>query len=238
MVSMDAPTFLSLDEALASLGSVLAEPARARMLCALMDGRAHTATELALVAEISPSTASGHLARLQDDAWIRCIPQGRHRYYTLADDEIGALIETLLGAAQRPRSPMRTHTPDALRHARTCYNHAAGEFAVDLLDRMLARAWLAGTPEGYTLSEAGRAAFAAIGLDDAALQERTKGRRTFAKPCLDWSERRAHLGGVLGAALLDTLIDKRWAIRQLDSRALTITARGQRALDDWLGKQP
>jgi DNA-binding transcriptional ArsR family regulator len=236
MAPMDAPTFVSLDEALASLGSALAEPARARMLCALMDGRAHTATELALVAEISPSTASGHLARLQDDRWIRCIPQGRHRYYTLADDDVAALIETLLGVAQRARSPMRTHTPDSLRHARTCYNHAAGEFAVELLDRMLAREWLVATHDGYALSDAGRTAFAKIGLDDGALQVRSKGRRHFAKPCLDWSERRPHLGGVLGAALLDTLIDKRWAIPELDSRALTVTARGQRALDDWLGK--
>lgn len=233
---MDAPTSPTLDEALASLGAALAEPARARMLCALMDGRAHTATELSLVADISPSTASGHLSKLQDQAWIRCIPQGRHRYYTLADDEIAGLIETLLGAAQRARSPMRTPTPDALRHARTCYHHAAGEFAVEMLDKMLANRWL--TPSldagAYTLSEAGRVAFAQIGLDDETLQARTRGRRHFAKPCLDWSERRAHLGGGLGAALLEVLVARRWVLQDLDTRALTVTARGQRAIDDWL----
>lgn len=232
---MDALTHPSLDEALASLGAALSEPARARMLCALMDGRAHTATELSLVAEVSPSTASGHLSRLQDHAWIRCIPQGRHRYYVIADDEVASLIETLLGVAQRTLSPMRTPTPEPLRHARTCYHHAAGTFAVALLDQMLARAWLVPSSDGYTLSAPGQAAFAQIGLDDATLRAHARGRRHFAKPCLDWSERRPHLGGALGAALLERMLDKRWVVQDLDSRALTVTARGQRALDDWLG---
>ncbi|RKP51960.1 ArsR/SmtB family transcription factor [Pararobbsia silviterrae] len=233
---MDASIQPNLDDALAALGAVLAEPARARMLCALMDGRAHTATELSLVAGISPSTASAHLSRLQDSVWIRCIPQGRHRYYALADDEIAALIETLLGAAQRRMPSIRSTTPEPLRHARTCYHHAAGAFAVDLHDRMMARAWLVPMAEGYALSDAGRAAFARLGLDADTLRARARGKRHVAKSCLDWSERRPHLGGVLGAALLDLMIDKHWVIRDLDSRALTVTARGQRALDAWLAQ--
>ncbi len=234
---MDALTQPSLDDALAALGAALAEPARARMLCALMDGRAHTATELALVAEIGPSTASGHLARLQDGAWIRCVPQGRHRYYTLADDEVAALIETMLGVV-RGRSRMQTSTPDPLRHARTCYHHAAGEFAVDLLDRILARGWLEPIHDGYQLSTHGKVAFARIGLDESALREAARSRRWFARPCLDWSERRSHLGGALGAALLATMIEKRWVVRELDSRALQIPPRGQRAIEDWLSHDP
>lgn len=224
------------DNHLARIAGAIAEPARARMLCCLLDGHARTSTELSVVGEVSPSTASAHLARLRDERLIDMVAQGKHRYYTLASADVGAALEALLVVAGLPRPAFQPNTPDRLRHARTCYDHMAGTVAVALHDQIAAQGWLASTAAGeagaggateYALSAAGEAGFARAGIDLAALR---KLRRRFACPCLDWSERRPHIGGALGAALLQLALRRGWVERELDSRALAVAAKGQRQL--------
>lgn len=219
------------DAPIAAIAAAIAEPARTRMLCRLLDGHARTGTELAIVAGISPSTASVHLARLVGCRLVRVAAQGRHRYYSLANAHVATALEALTVLAGAPRTPFVPSTPDALRTARTCYDHMAGAVAVALHDRMFALRWLAHAPaEGeaaYALTPAGQRAVTALGVDVGVIRTR---RRRFACGCLDWSERRPHLAGAVGAALLDAALAHGWMRRQLDSRALELTARGRRAL--------
>ena len=220
----------SADMRLAQLAGAIAEPARARMLCSLLDGHARTATELAVLAEVGASTASAHLARLRDDGLLSMLAQGKHRYYRLASAEVGQALEALLVVAGVPRLPFAPSTPERLRRARTCYDHMAGTVAVTLHDQMHAQGWL--LDEGregreYCVSEAGAAGMAALGID---VHQLLRQRRRFACACLDWSERRAHLGGALGAALLQLALRQRWAERELDSRALRVTPAGEQRL--------
>ena len=215
----------SADMGLAQLAGAIAEPARARMLCSLLDGHARTATELSTLAEVGASTASAHLARLRDDGLLSMVAQGKHRYYRLASTEVARALEALLVVAGVPATPFTPSTPDRLRHARTCYDHMAGTVA--LHDQLHAQGWLLDDDGEYRLSEAGAAGMAALGIDVPQL---LKQRRRFACACLDWSERRAHLGGALGAALLQLALRQRWAERELDSRALRLTPAGERRL--------
>ena len=219
---------MDADHHLAGVASAIADPARARMLCALMDGRSRTATELAAVAGISASTASGHLQKLEAARFIECTPAGKHRYFRLAGTEAASAIESLLRVSGRKVPAFRTRTPNPLRFARTCYDHAAGEVAVRLHDWMLGAGWieLLGASE-YAVGVAGQVGFGSWGVD---LEGAGASRRRFAYPCLDWSERRFHLGGSLGAAVLDALEGKGWLIRELDSRALALTPGGRRGL--------
>ncbi|PHV47096.1 transcriptional regulator [Janthinobacterium sp. BJB301] len=219
----------SADMGLAQLAGAIAEPARARMLCSLLDGHARTATELAALAEVGASTASAHLARLRDDGLLSMLAQGKHRYYRLASAEVGQALEALLVVAGVAATPFTPTTPDRLRHARTCYDHMAGTVAVALHDQLQAQGWLLddGGEGEYRLSASGAAGMAALGIDVPQLQRQ---RRRFACACLDWSERRAHLGGALGAAILQLALRQRWAERELDSRALRLTPAGERRL--------
>ncbi|UQV45637.1 ArsR family transcriptional regulator [Janthinobacterium lividum] len=219
----------SADMGLAQLAGAIAEPARARMLCSLLDGHARTATELAALAEVGASTASAHLSRLREDGLLSMLAQGKHRYYRLANADVGLALEALLVVAGVAATPFTPTTPDRLRHARTCYDHMAGSVAVALHDQLHAQGWLLddGGEGEYCLSEAGAAGMAALGIDVPQLQRQ---RRRFACACLDWSERRAHLGGALGAALLQLALRQRWAERELDSRALHLTPDGERRL--------
>lgn len=230
------------DTALAEIAQSMAEPARARMLCCLMDGHARTATELAAVGEVGASTASAHLARLTGVGLIECQSQGRHRYYRLAGGEVGAALEAMLVLAGRSAAKslqaFEPSTPPGLREARRCYDHLAGDWAVRLHDHALLKAWIAvdaELPRAYTLSEAGRSAFATLGLDLAALHNK---RRRLACACMDWSVRSPHLGGALGAAWLQLMLAEAWVEGELDSRALRITPRGRRGLQGLLGAIP
>lgn len=216
------------DARLAGIAGAIAEPARARMLCCLMDGHARTSTELAVVGEVSPSTASVHLAKLKEQQLVRVLAQGKHRYYSLAGAEVASALEALMRLAGMEQPRFAPSTPDRLRHARTCYDHMAGAVAVGMHDFMARNNWLGTVVEGesaYQLSDKGTAALSGLGLDPDPLR---KARRRFACACLDWSERRPHLGGALGAAMLALLLEKRWVERDLDSRALAITSKGQR----------
>ena len=216
------------DHYLARVAGAIAEPARARMLCCLLDGHARTATELSVVAEISASTASAHLARLKDDHLVVFQAQGKHRYYQIANLDVATALEALLVVAGLPRTQFKPNTPERLRHARTCYDHMAGTVAVRLHDHFAEQDWLA--PNGgnqYDLTPTGEQQFHQLGLD---LQAMRKLRRRFACPCLDWSERRPHLGGALGAALLQLALKKGWVEQDLDSRALSVPPQGQRQM--------
>ena len=217
------------DEAVPGVAAAIGEPARARMLYCLLDGRARTSTELAAVAEVTPSTASVHLGRLRREGLVKVLAQGKHRYYRLAGASVAAALEALSVVAGAPRRAFVPTAPPRLRAARTCYDHIAGTLGVALHDRFHALGWLVGRPggEAYDVAPSGAKAFAAIGVDvDAARGQ----RRRFAYVCLDWSERRHHLAGALGAALLQAALARKWIARDLDSRALATTALGRREL--------
>ncbi|WHS58042.1 metalloregulator ArsR/SmtB family transcription factor [Pseudomonas sp. G2-4] len=216
------------DVGVSQVAAAIAEPARTRMLCALMDGHARTSTELASIAEVSASTASAHLSKLKDLALVRLHVQGRHRYYSLADPRVAQALEALMVIGQNAAPTFTPRTPDRLQFARTCYDHMAGTLAVRLHDRMIEAGWLLEVPgQGYRLSESGEALFKGVGIDVQLLATQ---RRRFACPCLDWSMRRPHLGGALGAALLQVVIKRKWVIQDLDSRALGLTASGRREM--------
>jgi len=217
-VSIDA------DAAVSGIATAIGEPARARMLYCLVDGHARTSTELAIVAEVSPSTASVHLNRLKAERLVKVFAQGKHRYYSLHGPQVAAVLEALsvLAGAGKKFVP---NTPNRLKAARTCYDHIAGTLGVALHDRFRARGWLWNIDDrAYELSPSGARAQAALGID---VDETRMLRRRFAYPCLDWSERRPHLGGALGAALLKCLLKRRWVSQDLDNRALSITGAGQ-----------
>lgn len=218
------------DAAISSIAAAIGEPARAKMLYHLADGRARTSTELAAVADVGPSTASVHLQRLKAERLVRVTAQGKCRYYSLAGADVAAALEALSVLAGAPRDAFVPTTPVRLRAARTCYDHIAGTLGVDLHDRLVALGWMRAVGRhraDYDLTTAGARALERIGIDVAAVRTR---RRRFAFACLDWSERRPHLGGALGAALLDLAVKRKWVEPDLDSRSLHVTAAGRREM--------
>ncbi len=213
---------------LACVAAAIAEPARARMLCVLLDQRARTSTELAMIAEVSPSTASAHLSKLREQNLLTVLAQGKHRYYQLSRVEVASALEALLNIASLSTAQFKPSTPLRLRRARSCYDHMAGEMAVALHDALIRAACLLPADDGsanYEVSEAGRALLSDLGV---ALELPAKSRRRYACACLDWSERRPHLGGALGANLLTFFRAQAWVEADLDSRVLTITRKGER----------
>jgi len=214
-----------IEDRLAALTAAIADRTRARMLCLLLDGRAYTATELSAAVDVAASTASSHLARLLEQQLIACVKQGRYRFYRLAGKPVADVLETLMALAGVERPVVKSTTPTSLRFARTCYDHMAGELAVLLHNRLFELAWLSGDND-YQLSSQGKIALEQLGVDCSL----PSSRRRFACSCLDWSERKAHLGGALGAALLTAFEKRGWLQRQLDSRALQLTPAGKKAL--------
>lgn len=214
------------DKAAADVAAAIGEPARARILYCLMDGHARTSTELATVADVAPSTASAHLNRLTAASLLKVLAQGKHRYYDLASPDVAKVLEGLIVVAGGARTPFTPKTPSRLRAARTCYDHLAGEVGVLLHDRFRALGFLRASSEeeGYDLTAPGAEALAALGIDVGAVRAL---RRRFAFGCLDWSERRPHLGGALAAAVLKVALARKWVIPDLDSRALAVTPRGR-----------
>lgn len=210
--------------------ALIGDPARANMLAALMGGRALTATELAAEAGVSAPTASEHLKKLAAGGLVAVRPQGRHRYFALAGPEAAGLVEALMGfAATRGGARFRPGPRDpALRAARVCYNHLAGEAGVQLYDSLRARGFVTLGAEGLRLSPAGESFVAGLGLDLAALKAQ---RPALCRECLDWSERRSHLAGSLGRALYDRMQALGWIERLGDSRAVRFRGTGRRAFD-------
>ena len=219
------------DEQVCRVAGAIAEPARARILFSLMDNRARTSTELAMIANVSPSTASAHLNRLKDERLVKVTAQGKHRYYRLAGEEIADLLESLSVLAGKSCKEFVPSTPAELLAARTCYDHVAGRLGVGLHDRLMTMHCLSpAKPDGdnaYELTSAGVKMLSKLGVDVEAIRD---ARRRFAFGCIDWSERKPHLGGAVGAALLKLLLENGWVDRDIESRALFVTRRGNREL--------
>lgn len=224
---MNAPP--DIDTAVSQIAAAIGEPARARMLYCLMDNHARSSTELAVVARVSPSTASVHLNRLMAEKLIQVHVQGKHRYYSLHGPQVAAALEALNVLAGDSRKKFVPNTPSRLRTARTCYDHMAGTLGVQFHDHFQASGWLTNGSDSnvYELTPNGAKALTTLGID---LEEARALRRRFAYACLDWSERRPHIGGALGSALLNLFLKKKWVTQELDNRALFITKVGQREL--------
>jgi DNA-binding transcriptional ArsR family regulator len=221
----------------ASIAAAIGEPARARMLYSLLDGHARTSTELAIVGEVSPSTASVHLARLKEQRLVKVLRQGKHRYYSLDGENVARTLESLTVLAGGARQKFVPATPAHLRSARTCYDHMAGYLAVSLRDRFEKLNWLVVEnvdEDAYDLTEKGAKALGTLGIDIGAVRAL---RRRFAYACVDWSERRPHIGGALGGAILQVALKHEWFVQDLDSRALSVTALGRRQLQARFGVQ-
>ncbi len=198
------------------------------MLYSPLDNHARTSTELAVIAGVSPATASVHLNRLKSAGLVRVLVQGKHRYYSLEGAGVAGVLESLSVLAGDPREAFVPNTPASLRGARTCYDHMAGTLGVLLHDRLLTLGWLiTDSADNYLATPKGIKAFDTLGVDIAELQSL---RRRFAFGCLDWSERRFHLGGAVGAGLLNTALKKKWVSQDLDSRILSVTSLGRREL--------
>jgi DNA-binding transcriptional ArsR family regulator len=220
---------------ISGVAGLVGDPARARMLTALMDGRARTAKELAYGAGVTPQTTSSHLAKLVGAGLLVMERQSRHRYFRLASPSVGHVVEALMAvapASARPR-PARAETPlEAIRLARTCYDHLAGRLGVAMTDAMVTRRLLKPVARDFVLTPAGERFLRRFGVDpDASRQE----RRAFACQCLDWSERRAHLAGALGAAVARRFLALHWVKRVAEERRLVLTEVGRRALRTWFG---
>jgi DNA-binding transcriptional ArsR family regulator len=211
---------------IAGIAALIGDRARAKLLMALMAGQALTATELAGVAGITKQTASAHLGKLLDASLLAVESQGRHRYFRLADREVARLLETLMGVAARLAAPLPRFGPrePELREARVCYDHLAGDLAVQLFQSFERDCFSAPVKHGIQISPRGVALFGELGIDVQALAGQ---RRMLCRSCLDWSARRHHLGGALGAALLDRFFELGWARRAKRSRAVIFSALGR-----------
>ncbi len=219
---------------LAEVAALVGDPARANILSALLDGRALTAGELAYFANVSPQTTSGHLSRLTEGKLLSVVRQGRHRYFRLANPLVGQMLEGIMAvAANGPKRHRPASKFDAaMRTARTCYDHFAGRLGVGLADALSARGHLVLSDEGGEVTDTGMSFLRDFGMDLGAARQ---SRRAFCRPCLDWTERRLHLGGGVGAALAARCFALGWFARTRDSRALRIEPAGQRGLDEVFG---
>jgi DNA-binding transcriptional ArsR family regulator len=246
---------MSGDADIARIGALVADPARARMLMALGDGRALAASVLADEAGVAASTASAHLAKLVDGGLLTVTQHGRHRYFALSRPQVGALLETLAGLA--PPTPIRSLRQDTSAHAvrtgRTCYDHLAGRLGTGLMEALLERGLLTGgdgtfkpqaagkdrlsapgSDHDYRLTERGHHELSAFGLDFDELAARP---RPLIRYCVDWSEQRHHLAGALGAALAARMLDLGWVSRARRGRAVHVTPAGSRGLARTFGLQ-
>jgi DNA-binding transcriptional ArsR family regulator len=212
---------------LSVIGHALAAPVRSRILNLLMDGSSRPASELAAAAGVGGSTASEHLGVLLDAGLLSCVPHGRHRFYSIADPEVAGALE-LLGHLCPAEPAVTRSTSSAARdlvHARLCYDHLAGRLGVHLADAMIASAWVDADASGLT--PAGAEHLGAQGIDIDAIRAR---RRPLVRPCPDWTERRPHLAGSVGAAVATLFLDRRWATRRPSGRGLDLTDGGLEAL--------
>jgi DNA-binding transcriptional ArsR family regulator len=226
----------SYDADVAPIASLIGEPTRAAILSALMSGTAHAAGELARHAGVSPATASSHLGRLLDGGLVTVEKQGRHRYYRLSSTNVAAVLEALAHISPRvpPVGLRQVRASEALRRARSCYDHLAGWAGVALYQSVVDQGWL--SEGGTTLARSGEAALEALGVDINRLRH---GRRPLVRSCLDWTERRPHLAGAVGAALLTYALDRQWLGRiPGQPRALRITDEGEYGLAAAFGLDP
>jgi DNA-binding transcriptional ArsR family regulator len=224
---------MDADLDIAAVAALVADPSRARMLTALMDGRARTAKELAYGAGVTPQTASSHLAKLLHARLLAMERQSRHRYFRLAAPGVGHAVEALMALSPgRPRVTRPEGPLDGLRLARTCYDHLAGRLGVMVTEALVRRRLLKPTGRDFLLTAPGERFLARLGVDVGKARAE---RRAFARQCLDWSERRAHLAGALGAAVARRCLDLRWVHPVREERTLALTPQGLRGLRTWFG---
>jgi DNA-binding transcriptional ArsR family regulator len=219
---------------IAEIAALAGDPARANILTALLDGRAMTATELAYAARVTPQTTSAHLAKLVEASLITATPSGRHRYFRLASPKVAQMLESIVAVAgdNRPRFRPLSRQAAQLRAARVCYDHLAGQLGVRIAEAMVARGYLVLEDDGGRITEAGTRYLWDLGIDTRIAG---KGRRHLCRACLDWTERRPHIGGAIGAALAERWLALGWITRAKDSRAVTVTPAGERGFRETLG---
>jgi DNA-binding transcriptional ArsR family regulator len=209
--------------------ALICEPVRATILWTLLDGKAFTATELAIAADTSASNISMHLARLVHANLLKAESHGRHRYYSFSRKEIAYAVEAIAALVpQSSKPPMEVnHTISPVQQCRTCYDHIAGKTGVAVTDALLKQKIITASNNNFELTSKGKKWFLEMDIDTDELQQQ---RRSFLRPCLDWSERRYHIAGALAAALLDKMFQQDWVRRVKNSRAVVVTAKGQKNL--------
>jgi DNA-binding transcriptional ArsR family regulator len=221
---------------MAEVASLIGDVSRANILAALMDGRALTALELSLAAGVTPQTASSHLSKLLAANFVTVARQGRHRYYRLASAQVARTLEAVMALTVEapPRHRAKSAQDTEIRAARMCYDHFAGRLAVSVCDALIARGHIAFAGDSGEVTDAGRAHFAALGMD---ISTPSKSRRIYCRSCLDWSERRPHIAGHVGAQIASFCLDRKWLARKPASRALTITGLGAQMLPRAFGAE-
>ncbi len=219
---------------IAEIAALAGDPARANILTALLDGRAMTASELAYAARVTPQTTSAHLAKLTEAGLITATPSGRHRYFRLASPRVAQMLESIVAVAgdNRPRFRPLSRQAAELRDARMCYDHLAGLLGVRIADAMITRGFLVIEDDVARFTEAGTRYLWELGIDTRVAG---KGRRHLCRACLDWTERRPHIGGAIGAALAERWLALGWIKRAKDTRAVTVTPDGERGFRETLG---
>ena len=218
---------------LVEVAALVGDTARATILAALMSGQALTASELAYIARVSRPTASEHLTKLAEARLIVVTKQGRYRYYRIASPLVARMLESIIAVAaidMPPRYQPRSIRDDALRFARTCYDHLAGQVGVAIADALVANGHIVLTEDGGELTAAGARFLTEFGAD-----LNVRGKRVFCRPCLDWSERRPHVAGLVGAEIWRRCLELGWFKRERDSRALRVTPLGRAGLLDTFG---
>jgi len=219
---------------IAEIAALAGDPARANILTALLDGRAMTATELAYAARVTPQTTSAHLGKLVEARLITATPSGRHRYFRLASPKVAQMLESIVAVAgdTRPRFRPLSRQAAELRVARVCYDHLAGQLGVRIAEAMVSRGYLVLEDDGGRITDAGTRYLWDLGIDTRIAG---KGRRHLCRACLDWTERRPHIGGAIGAALAERWLALGWIARAKDSRAVSVTPAGERGFRESLG---
>lgn len=225
---------MDVEDSFVKISGLICEPTRAKMLWNLLDGRAYTASELAVVADISASSASNHLSKLLEADIVKAEIQGRHRYYSFAKPEAAYVVESLANLAGNRSSVMPKKEIDVqgLKYCRTCYDHLAGFVGVKVTEALEQKGFLKKSNKAYLVTEKGWKWFAQL---DVFKDDLTNNRRPLTRQCLDWSERRSHLAGQLGSAFLEKMLDRKWFKKIQFSRELLVTAKGRQEFYDLLG---
>ncbi|MCD9189466.1 MAG: helix-turn-helix domain-containing protein [Pyrinomonadaceae bacterium] len=223
---------MNVEDNFVSISGLICEPTRARMLWNLLDGRAYTATELAAAADVSATSASNHLSKLQAAGIVKVEIQGRHRYYSFAAPEIAYAVESLANLAGKRSLNRMEKSLSGVKYCRTCYDHLAGFVGVRIADMLEEKNFIRKTAIAYDVTEKGWEWFARLEIYESDL---TNNRRPLTRQCLDWSERRPHIAGQLGAAFLDKILQKEWFKKIRFSRELEVSAKGRKELFEILG---
>jgi DNA-binding transcriptional ArsR family regulator len=225
---------MEVEEIFISISGLICEPTRAKMLWNLLDGRAHTASELAFAADISATAVSNHLSKLLNADIVKVEVQGRHRYYSFSKPEVAYVIESLANLASEKiiSKDKKSVATDGIKFCRTCYDHLAGFVGVKVVEALEKKSFLKKSQAAYAVTEKGWQWFADF---DISKNEFTNNRRPLTRQCLDWSERRPHLAGQLGAVFFEKMLQKRWFKKVQFSREMVVTSKGRKELYNLLG---